>query len=240
MVLAIGAAIATGLGGGAQAAPLPFTGSLAVSIASFGAGVPGQGDADVTANGAHLSGLAIGPGAFHATGLTVSITTPQAAPVGGIQITAQNGAGQFTRPNGGVMPLVGTARACLFGACPSALANVVVPLSVVGQGGTVTAQGAVNVTVIGAPWTTGTAVVGTATAMGFARGPVQSSSTAMASGEIQLVTPIRVLTNLSGDAAELPAFGILTLHFVPEPTTILLVGGGLLATALFGRRKQRS
>jgi len=240
-VVAVGAAIAaTWVGGGtARAAQLPFTGSLAVAIAGFGVGVPGQGVADVGASGKHLTGLALGAGAFQATALTVSITTPAAAPVGGLQITARNGAGSFARPNGGVMPLLGTARACLFGACPNAFANVVVPLSVVGQGGIVTAQGPVNVTVIGAPWTTGTAVVGTATAMGFARGPLQSSSTAQASGEIQLVTPIRIMTNLSADAAELPGFGVLTLHFVPEPTTIALVGGGLLATAVAGRRTRR-
>jgi PEP-CTERM motif-containing protein len=237
----IAAIAATWLGGGtARAAQLPFTGSIAVTIASFGIGVPGQGVADVAASGTHLTGLAIGAGAFQASGLTVSITTPAAAPVRGIQITAQNGAGSFARPGGGAMPLLGTARACLFGACPNAIANLLVPLSVVGAGGTVTAQGPVNVTVVGAPWTTGTAVVGSATAMGFARGPAQSSSTAQASGEIQLVTPIRILTDLPGDAAELSAFGVLTLHFVPEPTTVALVGGGLLATALAGRRKRRA
>jgi hypothetical protein len=239
---AIGAvAIASGLlvAGTGRADPLPFSGSLAILIGPFGVGLPGQGTADVAPLGGHLQSLDVPEGAFRATAFTVTVTAPSAAPVGGIQVTAHNGAGSFDRPNGGAMPILGSARACLFGACPVALANLVVPLSVVGAGGTVTAAGAINVTVIGAPWTTGTAVVGTATAMGFARGPAaQSSSTAQASGDIQLVTPIRILTNLPGDFAELPAFGVLTMHFTPEPTTVALVGGGLVATALLGRRKR--
>lgn len=232
------AAAALLLSGAGQAAPLPFTGSFAIVIGAFGIGITGQGVGEVDAPGAHLGSLAIPAGAFAANGLTVTIPTPSAAPLGGIQVTAANGAGNFVRPNGGVMPIVGAAKACLFGACSNAAANLTVPLSVVGLGGTVTAEGAVNVTVIGAPWTTATAFNGTATAMGYARGRGgQTSSTAQPSGEIQLVTPIRILTNLPGDFTSLPAFGVLTLHFVPEPTTVALLGGGLVATALCGRRK---
>jgi PEP-CTERM motif len=233
-----GVAIATAisLAGTGRAEPLAYDGSLAILIGAFGVGVPGQGTAEVDAPGGHLQSLGVAEGAFQANGLVVTVTAPSAAPVGGIQVTAHNGAGSFVRGNGGVMSIVGSARACLFGACPVALANLVVPLSVVGAGGTATAEGPINVTVVGAPWTTGTASVGTATAMGFARGPAsQTSSTGRPDGELQLVTPIRILTNLPS-FAELPAFGVLTLRFVPEPTTVALLGGGLAATALFGRR----
>lgn len=226
--------------GSAQAKPLGFTGSLAIQIGGFGIGIPGHGEADLDSYG-HLGSFAIGAGAFRADALTVTIpTSVGAAPVGGLQVTAQNGSGSFARP-GGTMPILGVAKVCVFGPCSSALANLEVPLSVIGgpAQAAVTVEGAINVTVVGAPWTTGTAAVGTATAMGYARGPVsQTSSTARASGEIQLVTPILIRTNLPDDLAEIPAFGVLTLHFIPEPATLALLGAGLAAIAIAARRQR--
>jgi hypothetical protein len=222
-----------------EAEPLPFSGSFAIILAGFGVGIPGSGVAEVAGLG-HLTSWSLGEGAFATEGLVVPLTTSGAAPVSGIQVTAHNGAGAFERSQGGAMPILGVAKVCLFGPCSSAAANLVVPLSVVGAGGVATATGPVDVTVIGAPWTTGTASIGSVTAAGYARGPgSQTSSTAMPSGEIQLVTPIRILTNLPGDFAAIDAFGVLTLHFIPEPTTIALLGGGLIATAALGRRTRR-
>jgi hypothetical protein len=222
--------------GAAGAAPLPFTGSLALMIDAFGIGVGGAGTAEVDGFG-HLGSWQIAEGAFATTGLVVPITTPTAAPIGGFLVTARNGAGEFERSRGGAMPILGSAKVCLFGSCDSAVANLTVPLSVVGAGGVATVEGAVNVTVVGAPWTTGTASVGTATAVGYARGPNgQTSSTAQPSGEIQLVTPIRIYTNLSSATGAITAFAVLNLHFVPEPTTLVLLGAGLVATAIVGRR----
>ena len=95
----------------------------------------------------------------------------------------------------------------------------------------------VNVTVAGAPWTSGTVAIGASTAHGFSHGPAShTSSTARASGVLQLVTPIFISTNLAGDFSAVPAFGVLNLHFVPEPATLVLVGAGLLVTAAIGRR----
>ena len=224
----------------ATAAPLPFQASLSIVIASYGVGFAGSGVAEVDSYG-HLGSLSIPTGAFDAAGATVTVTAPEAFPIQGIQVTAANGTGSFDHPGGGAMPLLGTARVCLYATCGDAVANLSVPLDVVGQGGSVTAMGAVNLTVVGAPWTFGTAQVGTATAMGFARGPEgRTSSTARASGVVQLVTPIFISTNLPGDVATFPAFGILTLHFVPEPTTLLLVGGGLALVAGAARRSRRA
>jgi hypothetical protein len=217
--------------GASRAAPLPFTGSLSILIGPFGVGIAGRGVAEVGAYG-HLDSVAIPAGAFATQGLVVPITGEGAAPISGIQATAQNGAGSFANPGGGTMALLGSAKVCLYGPCSGAVANLVVPLEVVGQGGTTTVAGPVNLTVAGAPWTVGTARVGTATAMGFAYGPgSQTSSTARASGVIQLVTPIRITTNLPGDFAVVPAFGVLTLHFVPEPGTLALLAAGLALLA---------
>lgn len=229
--LVAAALVLLGFVGPAQAAPLPFSGSLAILVGPFGIGVLGEGVAEVDAYG-HLGSLSIPAGAFATRALVVPITTPGAAPISGLQATAANGAGSFTHPGGGAMPLLGFAKVCLYGPCSSAVANLVVPLDVVGQGGVTTVEGPVDLTVVGAPWTTGTAEVGTATIMGFAYGPEsQASSTARASGVIQLVTPILVATNLPGDLALVPAFGVLTLHFVPEPTTLALVSAGLALLA---------
>ena len=98
--------------------------------------------------------------------------------------------------------------------------------------------GFVNVTAIGAPWTVGTVSVGTLTQMGFAHGPASlTSSTAAASGQVRLVTPIFISTNISA-LPVFPAFGVLDLHFVPEPATLLLLGSGIAGLVMFGRTKR--
>ena len=91
-----------------------------------------------------------------------------------------------------------------------------------------------NVTVIGAPWTTGTAAVGTVTVMG---GVSPLSNTGAPSGLVTLVTPIFISTNIPASAV-VPGFGILTLHFVPEPGTLLLLASGVAGLVAFGRSRR--
>ena len=55
---------------------------------------------------------------------------------------------------------------------------------------------------------------------------------------LQLVTVSKVYTSLTGAFPEFPMTGILTLHFVPEPGTLLLLGFGVAGLALHGRRKR--
>jgi hypothetical protein len=191
--------------------------------------------------GAHLSTLGLPANAFVASQVVVPVTDPAAAPVKGIQLTVQNGAGTVAgAPLGGVIPLSGLAQVCLFAPCSGGPpVNLTVPLSIVGSGGTWNVDNFVSVTVSGAPWTEGTAMTGGLTQAGLAHGPASgTSSTANASGVVRLVSPFTVSTNI-GAVAYLPGFAILTLHFVPEPGTLLLLSGGLVLTALGGRRMAR-
>jgi len=61
------------------------------------------------------------------------------------------------------------------------------------------------------------------------------SNTGNPSGTIQLVTPIFSSVKI-GDSFILPGFGILNLHFVPEPDTLMLLGSGIAGLVAFGRR----
>jgi hypothetical protein len=51
------------------------------------------------------------------------------------------------------------------------------------------------------------------------------------------VTPIYISTSISG-LEVMPAFATLTLHFVPEPGTLVLFGSGIAGFVLFGRSRR--
>jgi hypothetical protein len=250
----IGVLLVAMLPGAVRASVLPVQAELSLVIAS------GASDLAVTASstpavvvngsggGSHIASLALASGALATTGIVEPVTDPAAHPIKGLQLTAANQTGLFAESVGGelggTMPLTGALRLCLFGPCGAAIANLVVPLGVAGLGGTITGVGAVNVTVQGGPWTTGTAsvgiVIGTPTAMGFAHGPASgTTSTAQPGGEIQLVTPIRVRTSIAGDGQYLALFGILRLTVVPEPGTGVLLACGVAGLVLSGRHAAR-
>lgn len=236
--------------GAAGAATLPVAGQLEIRIEKPGGGfiaigVGGTGAALASGTGAQLTGLALPAGLFATTALSVPVTDPSAAPFRGQVLTVMNAAGSFAATGGhlgGVMPLIGVERLCLFAPCSTPPpANLFVPLRVVGAGGLATRPGAIGPTVAGAPWTTGTAMLPigagmTHTLMGFAHGPASATSSAgQASGVVQLVTPIVIDTGLPSEPTL--AYGVLTLHFVPEPGAACLLLLGVTAMALHGRSR---
>jgi hypothetical protein len=243
LLLSIALALSAWLGAApALATPIAFTGTLSLRVRTTSGSapstiaVPGAGIAQVSP-GPHVGSLALPGGAFSTTNLTVPVTDPLVHPVKGMGITVQNAGGTLAG-SGGTLPLVGVARLCLFAACPAPIATAPIPLAAVGVGGLVTAMGAVNVTVVGAPWQTGMVTHGafiTTVATGFAHGPASAtSSTAAASGVLRLVSPVLISTSLGPSLSPWAGFAILDLHFVPEPGTALLLTAGLLALGRVG------
>jgi hypothetical protein len=243
----VAAAVFLSLGGSAsdaRAVVLGFDGTLALQIATLApVAIPGSGPATVNGSlgGGHVTSLDLLASHFGTTGFVLDITDPGAFPIEAVKVTAHNGPAAFAGSGGagfgGTMPIYGTAKVCMYGNCggSSNISNLSVPLSVVGAGGVATVMAAINLSVIGAPWTTGIAAIGTITAMG---GVSPLSNTGAPSGAITLVTPIFISTNI-GSFAIVPAFGILTMHFIPEASTFLLLGSGLVATAAYGRSRTR-
>jgi hypothetical protein len=231
--------LAFGLSGQAHATQLGFVGDISIAITGLTpAQLPGSGTATIngSASGGHINTLDVPAGAFAITGFVLPVTDPGAAPIKGVQVTAANAAGAFNNSGGnlgGSMPINGSTKVCLFAPCTAAVANISVPLNVAGSGGSAFVSAAVNLTVVGAPWTTGTASIGTITQMG---GAAPVSSTGMASGTVSLVTPVFVSTNI-GASAVVPVFALLNMHFVPEPGTLVLLGAGIAGLISYGRTR---
>jgi len=70
-----------------------------------------------------------------------------------------------------------------------------------------------------------------------AHGPASATgSTAQVGGSLQLITPFTLTTSIAADGPTI-GFASLTLRFVPEPTSALLVAGGLVALERWGRSR---
>jgi hypothetical protein len=236
VVLAVGALVAAGQ---ASAAPLGSA-SFSFQLGTLpGASFPATG-----ATGASTSNLSVSlnaGSAFQGT-FTTTIPTSAAPPLTAIQIFVTNNvAGAFVggAPNsvGGNMSVNGTANVYGIGGFPSGGAPLLaVPLNI-GAPNTVTKiGGGVAITAVGAGWTAGQVVItGTGDAgTGMATQTGANGLTPGGVGTLVLVSPTKIFTNIAGTLA---AFGVLSLTYVPEPGTLLLLGLGVAGLAAIGRRR---
>jgi hypothetical protein len=247
-------ALGAGLASGVHARVLGYEGTLTLEFVQPGFSeftLTGVGVATVNGSAGRipLSSLRLGSGISGVT--TVPITDPDLSPLWAFSVVVTLGTGPFAPISGGgspltqnELPLGGEIRLCiLFSACRSYLP---IPLTVggtrgAGLGGLVTVNtfgtAGIKISVTGAPWTIGAATVSSSVRSGFAHGPVSgTTTTAKEGGVVQLVTPVRVTTNLGLD---MDLIGTLRVVLVPEPGTGLLLGAGVIALAAMGRRRHR-
>ena len=204
-----------------MAEPLPVTGVLTFHVGSLPEiTVEGAGMGDILAGGtiSQISQVHVDPGVFDATGITRTASAT-AFPIAGLRADVANEAGAFSReqsasPLQGVMPISGVAKVCLFAPCSqSPLANLSLPLSVIGEGGSVTGVGDVNLTVQGAPWTTGPIAIPVGAGTSFTvHGGIGRNGQSV---QVNLVTPIFISSNI-GASPVIGSWASLTLEFSDE------------------------
>jgi len=249
----------------AAAGEMRWSGTLALEFlaAGFpGIAIPGSGVASVNAAGGGfgLTSLRLAGGITGSA--VVPVTDPEvASSIRSVRASVTLGSGALrpfwpSAPPGqaqltqGALPVRGSARLCfLFSDCQDAL---VLPLTVsdgrtgLGVGGswTVGGFGRVRISLEAAPWTprTASAIVPTGSggsvgipAAGWIHGPFSLATTAaLTGGALSLVTPVRIQ---SGSAHQIPGFGRLTLHFVPEPDRLPLLVVGIAGLFCLGRKR---
>ncbi len=245
-----------------RAAEMRWEGTLGFDFLAPGLpalAVTGTGVATLNGSGggSHLSALRLA-GGLSASAL-VPVTDPEVTAAEGIVALrasaalgsgslAPFGSGPFTRST---LPVRGMLAVCLLD--PACLPGgfIGIPLSTgdgaagLGVGGTLILG--TRISVLGAPWTLGAALLTVTTeggatlevpATGWVHGALSfTTSTALAGGALSLVTPLRVS---SESAPPVAGFARLTLRFVPEPERALTLAAGAALLAVLGRSRRRS
>ena len=140
---------------------------------------------------------------------------------------------------GGAMPLVGNATVWALG-----FPLIMLPFTV-GAGTTtvMAANGAIYATVFPTFWSTGYGFgIYTPGSMTVSYFVITGSDTRTpgGAGRITLVTPIVANVSVGGTPSDTGIRIMLSVNFIPEPGTGLLVGAGIVGLALAGRRRRRA
>jgi hypothetical protein len=262
------AVLTLGVAGSAGAKTLPWHGTIHIEIGEiFPVDLVGTGVATVndSSGSAHLSTLMLGPGITasgtmpitdpNSTGQIKSIRISGTGPTPPMTLTGISGAPPLGLQNKLAMP--GFTRVCVIlpGNCANnlPLQHTTNQTNGIGIGGLVTlgGNGLIRISIEAAPWTlgTGTAINQTVkgnfitlTRTGFVHGAasLSNSSTAAESGVIQLISPEQITTaGIVGNSTKMNLFLTMTLHFIPEPGLLLLLGSGVVGLGLLGRSRMK-
>jgi len=255
-----------GFAGTASAKTLGWHGTLDIDLGALDTlRLEGSGVATVnnSSGGTHLNTLRIA-GGITGSG-TIPVTDPDSTgTIPSIRIIGTLATGTISGISGvpplnppATLGLKGFTRVCLFTGCDT---SGYLPMNNttnngatgVGIGGQLTLGrfGDIRISLLNAPWTLGVqsginqTVHGafiTLSKAGFVHGALSAnSSTAEPSGLVQLISPTQVITSgVPANSQNLTLFATLTLHFIPEPGLLLLIGSGVVGLGLLGRSRMK-
>ncbi len=251
MLSLLGAILAVAIAAPSQAATLNYSGTAVFELGALPAVTftGSETGVSVSSGGGHF---AVAGGVFTTVTQLASSLFTGVPSIDGLTFTISNQSGTFSGGGGGTMPFAGDSKITLL----KGFATLTVPLNLVGAGGpvnpvaatasnTLTAKLAgIYITVTNARFTSNTAQItgvtfGT-TGGGFVNTVTRTgydNRTTSHAGRVQMVSPLRVATNVAGVLA---AFVTVTLDFVPEPGTLVLLGTGALGLGIIGFRRRRS